>query len=87
MSEMQAKYAHLPVRPPTARQVKEARARYGLTAAEAARLVYVTGDAWFKYEGGRRAMDAARWELFLIKAQGRKPGGGHEKKDDDKARG
>lgn len=54
---------------PTAQRVREARAQYDLSPDEAAELVHVTTNAWYKWEAGTRQMDLARWELFLIKAQ------------------
>jgi hypothetical protein len=53
---------------PTAPQLVEHRQATGLTQAEAAELVYLTRlETWSEYERGIRPIDAARWELFLIK--------------------
>lgn len=68
-------YTYPVLEPPTALQVKEKRAEYDLTAKTAGELVHVTENAWFKYERGARAMDAARWELFLFKIGERRAGG------------
>lgn len=48
--------------------VRSAREAAGLTQPEAAQLVYLNrGETWSEYERGLRPIDAARWELFLIK--------------------
>jgi len=52
---------------PTPEQIKAARANAGLTQSQAALLVYKTLNAWQKWEAGDREMDAAIWELFLLK--------------------
>ena len=52
---------------PTPEQVKQARATAGLTQKQAAEVIYKKVLAWQRYESGDRAMDAAYWELFLIK--------------------
>lgn len=53
---------------PTAEQVSAARRAAGKTQAEAAEMVHLGhGSRWWEYEQGRRAIDLARWELFLIK--------------------
>lgn len=52
---------------PTPDQIKAARANAGLTQSQAAALIYKTLNAWQKWESGDRAMDAALWELFLLK--------------------
>lgn len=48
--------------------IRAARMAADLTQAEAAELVHL-GNAtrWSEYERGTQAIDAARWELFLIK--------------------
>ena len=53
---------------PTFEQVREARLAAGHTQGEAAAAVYL-GDKvrWTEYESDSRNMDAARWELYLIK--------------------
>lgn len=48
-------------------QVKDARARSGLSAEKAGALVYVSGRMWRKYEAGDAPIHLACWELFLIK--------------------
>ena len=52
---------------PTPADVRSARAAVGLTQTQAAALIYKKLLAWQRYESGDRAMDAAYWELFLIK--------------------
>jgi transcriptional regulator with XRE-family HTH domain len=55
--------------PPNVTQVREAREAAGLTQQQAASLVHLRSAVrWSEYERGVQAMDAARWELFLIKA-------------------
>lgn len=52
---------------PTPEQVKQARATVGLTQKQAAEVIYKKVLAWQRYESGDREMDAALYELFLIK--------------------
>ena len=52
---------------PTPADVKSARAAVGLTQTQAAALIYKKLLAWQRYESGNRSMDAALYELFLIK--------------------
>ena len=53
---------------PSPGDVRRARKKVKLTMAAAAKLVYLSGHArWAEYESGKRNMDPARWELFLIK--------------------
>lgn len=53
---------------PTKEQVISARTASGLTQTEAAEMVYLSSfTRWSEYERGERNMDAARYELFLIK--------------------
>ena len=52
---------------PTPEQIKQSRLNAGLTQAQAAAVIYKKLLAWQRYESGDRAMDAAYWELFLIK--------------------
>lgn len=48
--------------------VRSAREAAGLTLAKAAALVYLScPQRWAEYERGERPIDAARWELFLVK--------------------
>ena len=51
----------------TPEQIKQSRLNAGLTQAQAAAVIYKKLLAWQRYESGDRAMDAASWELFLIK--------------------
>lgn len=61
--------AFAPVTIPSADQVRVARLAAGLTLQQAAGLAGVGAhQRWAEYENGRRAIDAARWELFLLKA-------------------
>ena len=52
---------------PTPAQVKQARANAGLTQKQAAEVIHKKILAWQRYESGDRVMDAAYYELFLIK--------------------
>ena len=52
---------------PTPADVKSARIAAGLTQTRAAAVIHKTLLAWQRYESGNRAMDAAYYELFLIK--------------------
>ena len=52
---------------PSPADVKSARIEAGLTQKKAAAVIHKTLLAWQRYESGDRAMDAAYWELFLIK--------------------
>ena len=53
---------------PTPENLRTVRVDAELTQAQAAALVYL-GDVarWSEYERGKRPIDPARWELFLIK--------------------
>jgi DNA-binding transcriptional regulator YiaG len=52
---------------PSKELVKQARENAGLSQSAAAALVWITRDAWAKYESGSRPMNLAGFELFLIK--------------------
>lgn len=52
---------------PTPEHIKQVRKQAGLTQTEAAMLIYKKLRAWQQYEAGDRKMDAAYWELFLLK--------------------
>lgn len=54
---------------PTPADVKSARVAAGLTQKQAAAVIHKTLLAWQRYESGDRAMDAAYYELFLIKTR------------------
>jgi transcriptional regulator with XRE-family HTH domain len=60
-----------PTQPPAADQVKNARLAAGLTQEHAAQLAGLSSSrghvSWAEYENGARTIDAARWELFLLK--------------------
>jgi hypothetical protein len=54
-------------RQPTREEVSVARRNAKHTQAEAADTVHLaTGQRWYEYECGRRKMDVARWELYLL---------------------
>lgn len=58
---------------PTTKRIAAARAKAGLTQAEAAALVHLTSNIrWCEYETGTKPIDLARWELFLLKTGQRK---------------
>lgn len=50
---------------PTPKEIKKARGK--MKQSEAAMIVHVTDAAWSKWEKGRRPVNLAAWELFLIK--------------------
>ena len=52
---------------PTPADVKSARIAAGLTQTRAAAVIHKKLLAWQRYESGNRKMDAAYYELFLIK--------------------
>lgn len=54
---------------PTKEEVREARAKAGLTQAEAGELVYMTRAAWSQVELGSNKLHPAVWELWLEKAK------------------
>lgn len=54
---------------PTPEQIKQARTDADLTQTEAAEVIHKGCRAWQQYEAGDRKMDAAYWELFLIKTK------------------
>ena len=54
---------------PTPADVKSARIEAGLTQKKAAAVIHKKLLAWQRYESGDRAMDAAYYELFLIKTR------------------
>jgi transcriptional regulator with XRE-family HTH domain len=55
--------------PPTAEQVKAARAKYGFTQKEAGALVYYTLSGWQRIEQGERELHPAIWEYWQIRAK------------------
>lgn len=59
-------------RNPSPDEVREARAKAGLTQPEACKLIHVTLSSWKKYEAGDRRMPASAWELFNIKIDDRR---------------
>ena len=53
--------------PPTPEAIAAARAAAGHTQAQAAALVGLSRrDRWSEMETGKRPMDLARWELYLL---------------------
>ena len=50
---------------PAPEAIKAARAAAGLTQTQAAALIYCTLRGWQDWEGGKRAMHPACFELFL----------------------
>jgi transcriptional regulator with XRE-family HTH domain len=56
------------MRIPTPAEIIALRTAAGLTQAQAAEAVHLgSRKRWSEYECGNQAMDAARWELFVIK--------------------
>ncbi len=53
----------------TPKAITSARKRAGLTQREAAKLIGAAMRTWQDWEGGRRNMPQAKWELFKIKAE------------------
>lgn len=53
--------------PPAPEAIKAARSVAGLTQTQAAALIYCTLRGWQDWEGGKRAMHPAFFELFLLK--------------------
>lgn len=66
------------IRPPTKKQIKDARekiqADIGITEAQryCAGLIYKGLRTWQQWETGARKMDPAFWELFCIKTNTQK---------------
>jgi DNA-binding transcriptional regulator YiaG len=56
-------------RPPSPKQVLDARLASGLTQAAAAAIVHSTGRVWRRWEAGDRQMHTAFFELFLLKTR------------------
>lgn len=54
---------------PAPEAIKAARAAAGLTQTQAAALIYCTLRGWQDWEGGKRAMHPAFFELFLHKTK------------------
>jgi DNA-binding XRE family transcriptional regulator len=52
---------------PTPELIKQTRKEAKLTQTKAAALIHKQLRTWAQYEAGDRKMDAAYWELFLIK--------------------
>lgn len=60
---------------PTPEQIKAARKSADLTQTEAAALIHCALRSWQDWEGGKRQMHAAMWELFLIKTEAKQAAG------------
>lgn len=54
----------------TAAQVASTRRKFGHTTEHAAGLVYRKAGLWEAWESGARPVDAALYELYVIKASG-----------------
>lgn len=54
---------------PTPEAIRAARRAAGLTQTQAAALIYCTLRGWQDWEGGKRAMHPAFFELFSLKAK------------------
>lgn len=53
---------------PSPEEVRAAREAAGLNQTQAAAMVYLAGkNRWSEIENGVRPIEAARWELFLVK--------------------
>jgi len=53
---------------PTAEELRALRRVAGISQSKAASLVHLSnGIRWYEYEAGKRHIDKARFELFLIK--------------------
>lgn len=50
-------------------KIKKERSKQGLTQTQAAELIHSKLRSWQDWEGGRRKMHLAFWELFLIKSK------------------
>ncbi len=53
--------------------IADARRKSGDTVIEAAARLSVDRSTWWRWENGEREMDAASWELYLIKTGQLKP--------------
>ena len=60
---------------PTPEQVRETRAKAGLSASKAAALVYRSTRNWQQWELGERKMCPALFELFCLKVKDEQSGG------------
>lgn len=57
--------------PPAPEEIREARARAGLTQSQAAALVDRKLSIWQKWEGGRAPMPPLLWSVFRSRARPR----------------
>lgn len=68
MNDVRERAARTSLKPPSPRQIYEARTRAGLSQTTAVELVHLGRfSVWSRYENGHSPMDLARWELFLLK--------------------
>lgn len=54
---------------PTTIEIAAARIAAGLSQVEAAAVVYVTRNAWQRWEYGKTPIPLGYWELFLVKTK------------------
>lgn len=54
---------------PTPAEIRNLRSALGITQQQAGELIGATRRAWQEWEGGRRNMPPAKWELFQIKSE------------------
>lgn len=57
---------------PSPADVRQLRESLGLTQKEIGQMIGRSGADWYRYESGRRTMDAAVWSLLLL-ATGKHP--------------
>lgn len=58
-----------PMKPgPAKEEIQAARERYGFTQKEAGELIYYSLPGWQRLEYGKRAMQAALWEYWQLRA-------------------
>lgn len=58
-----------PARNPAPQEVKDARGEAELTQSQAADLVFVTLNAWQRWEAGDSRMPPAAWWLFRLRTK------------------
>lgn len=64
----QSKGHPLKIRQPTSEELRCLRRAANISQSKAATLVHLSnGTRWYEYEAGKRNIDIARFELFLIK--------------------
>ncbi len=62
----------------TVDKIRSTRLRAKLTQLEAAKLIGASMRIWQDWEGGRRNMPQAKWDLFKIRVSGHTERGGNE---------